>query len=329
MTNLNVGLCHTEDVKQKLLLITNLNIKRTMANFFVNAKGDLRLGCIIGTVVVAIVAVVLFFGSFVIIEAEEVGVPVTLGEIGDTPAYGFTWKAPFFTDYVRFEKTTQRMKLQDQTYTKDLQPAEVKYTFTYKIVPENACELYRSAGCGYESKIIDPALDDALKGVFGRWTATELVANRNKVANQIEERLKEELPKGFFCEISIKLDDISYSDAFEKGIEQKVLAEQEAQKAKNKTVQIEEEGRQKVIQAQAEADAAIAKAEGEARAISIKADGQAKAMDIEGAAVRRNSQYLELRKLDVQQKMAESSSGWETVIMSGGQAQALLNVPSK
>lgn len=291
----------------------------SIRNFFVNVEEDeLRWGNVILAVIGGIFALVLAWGSFVVIGAEEVGVPVTLGKIGDTPAYGITGKAPLITSYVRFEKTTQRMSLKDQTYTKDLQPAEVKYTFTYKIVPEKACELYKSAGKGYENKLIDPALDDALKGVFGKWTATELVANRNTVANQIESRLKEELPKGFFTEISIKLDDISYSDAFEKGIEQKVLAEQEAQKSKNKTVQIEEEGRQKVIQAKAQADAAIAAAE-----------GKAKAMDIEGAAIRRNTQYLELKKIDVQQKMAESANHWQTVIMSGTQANALLNVPNK
>jgi regulator of protease activity HflC (stomatin/prohibitin superfamily) len=288
-----------------------------MANFFMNENDDLRIGRVIGTVFGVIFALLVAWGSWVVIGAEEVGVPVTLGEVGSEPSYGFTGKLPFVTKYVRFEKTTQRMSLEDQTYTKDLQPAKVKYTFTYKIVPERACDLYRSAGAGYENKLIDPALDDALKGVFGKWTATELVANRNKVANQIEDRLNEELPKGYFTEISIKLDDISYSDAFEKGIEQKVLAEQEAQKAKNKTVQVEEEGRQKVIQAQANADAAIATAK-----------GKAEAMDIEGAAVRRNSQYLELKKLDVQQKMAESAGHWTTVIMSGNQANTLLNVPS-
>ena len=288
-----------------------------MANFFVNSDDELRIGRLIAVVAGTILSIFLIWGSFVVIGAEEVGVPVTLGETGSTPAYGLTGKCPFITSYVRFEKTTQRMSLTDQTYTKDLQPAQVKYTFTYKIVPENACELYKSAGKGYENKLIDPALDDALKGIFGRWTATELVANRNTVANQIEERLNEELPKGFFTEISIKLDDITYSDAFEKGIEQKVLAEQEAQKSKNKTVQIEEEGRQKVIQAQAQADAAVAAAE-----------GKAKAMDIEGAAIRRNSQYLALKDIEVRQKMAESASHWETVIMSAGQANTLLNIPS-
>ena len=286
--------------------------------FFIDEYDELRWGNIILTVIGAILALVVVLGSFVVIPAEEVGVPVTLGKVGQNEDYGLTMKWPIISHYVRFEKTTQRMSLTDQTYTKDLQPAEVKYSFTYRIVPEQACELYKAAGKGYENKLIDPCLDDALKGVFGRWTATELVANRNTVANEIEERLREELPAGYFTDISVKLDDISYSDAFEKGIEAKVLAEQEAQKAKNKTVQVEEEGRQAVIKAKADADAAIAAAE-----------GKAKAMDIEGAAIRRNSQYLELKKLEVQSTMAESAKGWSTVIMSGGQAQALLNVPNK
>jgi len=289
---------------------------RENKGFFVNGYDEPRWGNIILTVVGAILGLILVFGSFKVIGAEEVGVPVTLGHVGENPSYGLTMKWPLLQKFIRFDKTTQRMSLTDQTYTKDLQPAQVKYSFTYRIVPERACELYKAAGRGYENKWIDPCLDDALKGIFGRWTATELVANRNTVANEIEQRLIEELPAGFFTDISVKLDDISYSDAFEKGIEQKVLAEQEAQKAKNQTVQIEEEGRQKVIKAKAEADAAIA-----------AANGKAKAMDIEGAAIRRNSQYLELKKLDVQMEMAKGSGHWSTVIMSGGQANSLLNIP--
>ena len=286
--------------------------------FFVDECGELRVGNLILVIVGAILALVVIFGSFKVISAEQVGVPVTLGKVGDTPRYGLTMKWPIITRFVKFDKTAQRMKLTDETYTKDMQNAKIVYSFMYRIVPDRACELYLAAGRGYEDKWIDPCLDDALKGICGHWTATELVSHRNEVANEIEELLRKELPAGYFTDISVKLDDITYSDAFEKGIEEKVLAEQEALKAKNKTVQIEEEGRQSVIKAKAEADAAIAAAE-----------GKAKAMDIEGAAIRRNSQYLELKKLDVQLQMAESAKGWQTVIMSGGQANALLNVPSK
>jgi regulator of protease activity HflC (stomatin/prohibitin superfamily) len=47
---------------------------------------------------------------------------------------------------------------------------------------------------------------------------------------------------------------MSYSAVFEKAIESKVTAEQEALKAKNRTVQIEEEARQLLVSAQAEAE---------------------------------------------------------------------------
>ena len=47
--------------------------------------------------------------------------------------------------------------------------------------------------------------------------------------------------------------EINYSEVFERAIESKVTAEQEALKAKNKTVQVEEEAKQKVIAAEAEA----------------------------------------------------------------------------
>ena len=46
---------------------------------------------------------------------------------------------------------------------------------------------------------------------------------------------------------------IAYSGVFEKAIESKVTAEQEALRAKNKTVQIQEEAKQKLISAEAEA----------------------------------------------------------------------------
>ena len=41
------------------------------------------------------------------------------------------------------------------------------------------------------------------------------------------------------------MTDINYSKVFEQAIESKVTAEQEAQRAKNKTVQVQEEARQK------------------------------------------------------------------------------------
>ena len=285
---------------------------------FVDENGEWKVGKIIRAALLGIAILVTAYDAYVVIGAEEVGVPVTLGTTGNKPAYGFTPKLPFVTHYVRYKKVLKRFTITDSTYTKDLQDARVVFTITYKIVANNSCGLYKEAGRNYEETMIEPSVPDALKAVFGRWTATELVANRPKVAKEIADYLKDVLPGEFLSNITVKLDDIKYSDAFEKGIESKVLEEQEAQKSKNRTVRIEEEGKQKVIQAKAIADANVAEAE-----------GKAKAMDIEGEAIRRNTQYLDLKKVDAQIEMAKSAQNWQTVIMSEGQAGALLNIPTK
>lgn len=66
-------------------------------------------------------------------------------------------------------------------------------------------------------------------------------------------KLQEQLDDNYISITDFNITDIDYSDAFEKAIESKVTAEQEALKAKNITVQVKEEARQKVIAAEAEA----------------------------------------------------------------------------
>ena len=161
--------------------------------------------------------------------------------------------------------------------------------------------------------------------MVGKWTAQELVENRDKAANEIQDVLLTELNEEFFTEISFQMANIDYSDNFEKGVEAKVLAIQEAETAKNQTVRIEEEMKQEVIRQKGIANAAIETARGKSEAEKIEAQGKAAAIKIVGKALEDNPMYLDQQEIEVQREVAKSASGWKTVVM--GETGTLLNLP--
>lgn len=264
--------------------------------------------------VLGLLALILAMGSYSVMSAEEVGVKVTLGKIGDGVHRGFSFKWPFISSFKRFPTTAQKIERTDAAYTKDIQTATIKYVITYLIVEQAADEMYRSCGMAYESKLITPALDGVIKNVIGRWNAQELVGNREKARMEIQEQLRKEINSKYITEILFQLADVDYSDAFEKSIEDKVMAEQKALKAINETREIEEKGRQKVVQAQADSAAVV-----------IASKASAEALDIEGRALSRNAQAIRLRELEVQAKFAEKLNP-QTLVISDSKSGMMLNL---
>ncbi len=92
--------------------------------------------------------------------------------------------------------------------------------------------------------------------------------------------------------------------------------------AKQKAVQRENE----IAEKEAEAKKKAAEAQGESDRLRIEAEGRAKAIEVEGRALAQNPQILRLKELEMQMQLAQSAKGWQTVVMSSGQAGQLLNI---
>jgi regulator of protease activity HflC (stomatin/prohibitin superfamily) len=190
------------------------------------------------------------------------GVLITLGKVSQHSyinGVGFKW--PFVSSMVKMDVRTRKMTDKTSTYTSDIQTADLEYTFTYDLNPENIHILYEKVGLDYEAKAILPSLNDVLKDVIGKWQAQELVANRDKARVDVVAGLQERLDRRFFQNITFQFINIDYSDKFEGAIEDKVIAEQKAQEAVNNTKRIKEEAEQKLISAKAEAEAMEIKSE--------------------------------------------------------------------
>ena len=217
-------------------------------------------------VIALIVVFIVICNPIAIVGVGERGVKVTLGRVSpESYSEGIHLITPFISKIKTMNVKTQKDNIVTSVYTKDIQQAKISYVVNYNLQPENAHKMYREVGMLYRDTILMPVVEGVIKDVIGKWNAQDLVANREEATNDILEKLVGQMRDKYINITGFQIININYSDVFERAIESKVTAEQEALKAKNKTVQIQEEAKQKVISAEAEA-----------KSMSIRANALAK-----------------------------------------------------
>lgn len=198
-----------------------------------------------------------------VIDSGHRGVKVSLGKVDDKPlTEGFYFYSPFTESIKEIDTRTKQITAESSAYTKDVQVAHVTFVLNANIDQEHITKLYQKVGVGSEGvgdvilrdKIITPIVIAEIKSVVGTWEATDLISNRNKATKVIYDKVKEKLEENYIIVTNLELTNITYESEFQKAVEAKVVAVQEAEKAKNNTVTIQEQATQKVISAKAEAE---------------------------------------------------------------------------
>ena len=214
---------------------------------------NVKSAVIISTLVILAILIIVI-NPIAIVGVGERGVKVTLGQVSpQSYTEGIHVVTPFISKIYNMNVKTQRDAFSTEVYTKDIQQARITYVTNYNLQPQNVHKMYREIGKNYTEVILIPLLEGTIKDVIGKWNAQDLVANREKAADEILRKLQKQLESKYINITGFQMTEIKYSSTFEKAIENKVTAEQEALTAKNKTVQVQEEARQKVISAEAEA----------------------------------------------------------------------------
>ena len=201
-----------------------------------------------------LVVFLIMCNPFVMVGPGERGIKVTMGKVQpESYGEGLQLIFPFVQKFRTMDVKTQRNTKTTAVYTKDIQQARITYVLNYNVEPSSVNKLFQEVGLDYESKILIPVVEGTRKDIIGKWNAQDLIANRERATGDILEKLQFQLKDNYLNVTDFQMTEINYSDVFERAIESKVTAEQEALKAKNKTVQVQEEAKQKVIAAEAEA----------------------------------------------------------------------------
>ena len=192
----------------------------------------------------AVVIIMVFSSSFYTIRSTERGVLSTFGKMSDEVIEdGLHLKIPFIQSIKRVNVQQKKFDGKENSYTRDVQTSEVEYTINYDLVRENVSKLMKNVGDDYHNRIVVPFIRSAMKESFGNFAATEIVENRDEVRRQIEQQLRETLDANYFTNVQFQLVNIDFDDDFETAIKEKQVAEQNALKAKNVTIQVEEQAK--------------------------------------------------------------------------------------
>lgn len=290
----------------------------------------------------------ILFSSCTVIRQGEVGVKRRLGKID--PQYveqGPKGYNIFTTAILKVPTRIMNIEVKPDLPSKEGLTIRSEISILYRIKPEAAPKIVQNIGLNYESEVILPVFRSASADITSKFLAKDMHSGeRAQIENAIRKQMTEILePRGFVID-NVLMKSIRLPEGLSRTIEEKLQAEQDAQrmefiKEREKRDAerriIEAEGKKEIarIQAEGEKNAAIIQAEARKRIFEIEAEGKANAVTIEAMATRKANDtinktltpsILKLRQIEAFRSLSNSNNS-KLVITDG--KTPFLTLPDK
>jgi prohibitin 2 len=225
----------------------------------------------------ALIGIVVLLFTFFIVPAGSVGVVTRFGAVNRVAYPGMGMKIPLVEWVVRMDVRTQKDEVATSAASRDLQVVTSTIAVNYHLDGQYAVDVYQNIGRRYTDIVIAPAIQNVFKATTAKFTAEQLITNREAVRIQAEEELAKQLAPYHVIVENFNIVNFDFSPEFNAAIEAKQVAQQQVETSK-----------QRLAQAQVDAQTALAQAKGQA-------DAQAM-LQSSGALTEAYLRYLALTK---------------------------------
>jgi len=237
------------------------------------------------------------------VETGYTGIATTFGKVEDrTMEAGLHLKTPF-QRIIAMDNREQKSSFTTEAFSSDIQQVNITGSINYAINKATAMNLFKEVGTDYFNKLVYPRMLEITKGVFSKYTAENLVANRQNLSEAIRDGLYGELTGYGINVISLSIENIDFTDAFTDAVEAKQVAAQKKLQAEIEQAQLTMETQQQAerqrINAEAQANVAKINADADAYAVKVRSEAEAEANKMIAESLTENLlKEIELRAWD-------------------------------
>lgn len=192
------------------------------------------------------------------------------------------------------------------TGSKDLQNVNITLRILFRPKPESLPEIYTTLGMDYDDRVLPSITNEVLKAVVAEFDAGELITEREQVSARVNQELIMRATQFGLILDDISITHLTFGREFTQAVEQKQVAQQEAEKARF----------------------LVEKAEFVKTAAVIQAEGDTEAADLLAKAFAASGEGLvELRRIEAAEDIALSMAQSRNIVYLPSGQQTLLALP--
>jgi len=218
---------------------------------------------------------------------------------------GTHFKIPWVMEPKTYTVRLRPKLIQTKTGTKDLQMVDIHVRMLFKPQVEGLPNIHQKLGEDYDDRVLPSIANEVLKATIAQYNAEQLLTHREHVSSEIKREIIKRAETFNIVMEDVSITHLTYGKEFSKAIEEKQVAEQEAE-------------RQKFI---------VQKSEQERQATVIRSEGEAEAAQMISDALREHGMGLiEVRRIDAAKDIAEHLSKSPNVMYLPPGQSMLLNM---